>query len=592
MEDKINWLLETELPELLKYADRKRIELVSRLSRPLVQAVIANFLRIDPFTVKFGKFEDVYTKKIGLIPNAQFYAEEESSLDRFHKFLVEEGVPFQFLRSEYYPEAVATIIWEKEYVIPTELFKSDNLKPLDVVTMSKENYDFVSGYKISKKDFIILSRLLNLGVLRTYYWSLFFLQNGLAYQTADKILPLAKRYNYSGDEKSQKDIIEFLLEQLISVDEYLEFLTKVNDYPGRQEIIKSWKYPPADLFIVSSPPELAPAFPPIYDNEREVVSFDQHFRLKYTSASGTTERERMIRKIEEGDPDLIHYTSRDIIASLGLSGNSSYQDSFPNFPTVRTLKTNLTVPKFDLNRDLTACSRKQDIFLEDLVDFVITYGTLRTFVCYSPEDLENAFELDEETGFTSFRRPEKPTEVFPKKDVKELFQLIQTQNPASYRNFAIKTTPLLKKLSKILGLKLTGDNLDLLNDEDREVVIELFVALFRAGMYQRTWQGPGNPYPLKTHETTGSCQEDIEGHMTPELNNVLDEFEKLSPDGKRIVEKIPLIFKASEAHVYSDNVIRFMKETRKGDFCVGGGSQLMIEFSNKLLLREHICVFG
>ena len=591
MADKISWLLTTELSELLKYADRKQIGLISRVGRPLVQSQIAKFFKIDPFTVKFGKFEEFYVRKIGLMLNARFFEREESSLDHFHKFLVEEGIPFQYLRVEYYPEAVATIIWEKEYAIPEDFFKKSGLWPLDVVTMSKENYNFIAPYDISQKEFIILSRLMNHEFLNNYYSKLKILQNALAYQETDKIYPFAKKYGYKGKEKSKKDIIEFLLDQMISVEEYLPFLQELNDYPGRREIIEAWvEHFITDQFIVTFSPEVILAFPPLYNDEAIHKVFENYFSLKYATTSAPIQRERMIRKIEEGDPDLIHYTSKDILISLGLDGNSSYQDSFPNFRTVRGLKNNLTIPQFDLNRDLVSCKRKLDIFLEPLTDFVITYGTLRNFVCYSPEDLENAFEMDEETGFISFRRPEKPSETFPEQNIKELFQLLQTQNPRSYNNFTIKAAPFLKKLSKILGIALVGDNLELLTDEDQEHVTKLLMSLFYAGMYQRTWKGPGNPYPLKTHETTGSCQEDIEGQMPPELNNVMDEFEKLTQDGKKIVNKLPLIYKASEGSIYSDNIIRFVNTTRRGDYCVGGGSQLMIETPYYYLRKMGIII--
>jgi hypothetical protein len=101
--------------------------------------------------------------------------------------------------------------------------------------------------------------------------------------------------------------------------------------------------------------------------------------------------------------------------------------------------------------------------------------------------------------------------------------------------------------------------------------------LFEAGMAQRTWMGPGNPYPMKTSETRGCSQETIDIMMTPSLNAVNDEYEALTSDIRGLVNSLPILNYLEGKFVQgSESMMQFIREVREGDICVGYGSASLI----------------
>jgi hypothetical protein len=265
------------------------------------------------------------------------------------------------------------------------------------------------------------------------------------------------------------------------------------------------------------------------------------------------------------------YDANEILSVLGLI-NSSEFDIITEQRIIGFIESNEN--RFWLSQNIRNCDRTTDFYDQKFEDFVIVYGTMKNYKCYSPEELENSFVYDRVTKFSAFRIPDEPQKQFPEEDVVKLLKMLVEQDPMWILNFKEKTDSLVKKIALMTSKE---GILEDLSPKDIEIFIVMMKNLFEAGMYQRTWKGPGYGYPMNTRETKGSCQDAINQQMTIPLNNILDEFNNLSKEGRRIVNKKSLIYNAGREELYPDSIMSFVRTTISGNFCVGGGSAMMIE---------------
>ena len=256
---------------------------------------------------------------------------------------------------------------------------------------------------------------------------------------------------------------------------------------------------------------------------------------------------------------------------------------------------------FSLISGVWICSNVQDyIFRDPLEDFAITYGTFLDFVCLSPEDLIASFTIDD-AGFVAFRKPDNPNETYTVENIETLLNILENQNPDYLRNYTEKVTPLITKIRMLLTatnkveLNEYVNIFSQLSEDDKSHLVNIFINFFETGMYQRTWKGPGNHWPLTYESTQGSCQEDIEIKIPPLLNDISDLVANLSPDALQIYLRLPVIDYDLETNVFiaqSESLTTFESNTRIGDLCIGYGSRLMIYSSYFYLLSLNLSVEG
>jgi hypothetical protein len=241
------------------------------------------------------------------------------------------------------------------------------------------------------------------------------------------------------------------------------------------------------------------------------------------------------------------------------------------------IRYNITNPRFFLVNQIDLCPNREDVYGEEQRDFAITYGTFTDFECYSPEELLGAFIIENDRPL--FRIPTRTARVFAPEAIRQLLQTLQQQHPSLLKNFTHRTTQLIRKIvgifneTNVINLQESMKQLQELKGSDREHSINIFRALFDAGMYQRTWKGPGFAYPLKSNETRDSCLRDIEKKMTPEFAKIESEYDKITK--KDVIEDLPLFFSVTE--LYPQKMMAFVRQTAEGNACIGGGSKMMIE---------------
>ena len=91
---------------------------------------------------------------------------------------------------------------------------------------------------------------------------------------------------------------------------------------------------------------------------------------------------------------------------------------------------------------------------------------------------------------------------------------------------------------------------------------------------------------MRTIETRGSCQKDIEKKMTPELAKIQEEYDLLTD--KSIVNQLNLLYSTNT--IYPQFLMEFVAETAQGNYCVGGGSTLMIETAYNYLTTMNVII--
>jgi len=256
--------------------------------------------------------------------------------------------------------------------------------------------------------------------------------------------------------------------------------------------------------------------------------------------------------IKERDPKL-KFMSRDVILrSVGVVGNTKYEDdSRNNIRVIQKILSDFDIIKFDIYTVFNMCpSRTDNIFLYDYVDFVFTYGSYLKLYCMSPEDLIAAFSPDDE-GLLELRSPLSSQKVFSSDEVKQLRNLIAEQNPDAIPNFKERCAELGKSIQKVLNggytveimIKILDKKMkseDPVDKRDIELFKLFMVNIFEAGMYQRLWKGKDSdgklyPYPMLNSETRDNKtnQYDIDIRMGPSLSNAMEAYEKMSSEFKK-----------------------------------------------------------
>lgn len=309
--------------------------------------------------------------------------------------------------------------------------------------------------------------------------------------------------------------------------------------------------------------------------------------------------------------NLIGLTKEKILQITGFSKSTYYKDETENnFELLQKFKDNFVIERFDFNNNPKICPDRCDIALRNELSemlFFLIFGSFFKYFCFSTDDLDISFKTnfveDEGIVLYVFGNPYNINSEFTIEQLKQLSKLMAEQDPEAFGNRELLNEMLQPIKSKInnglaAGLKIpnikvifaklmekvASGNLEAI--KDREILIKLFIELFYAGMYQRTWKGPGNPYPMTLAETRGSCQEQIDINMTTPINEFLDEFEEevegrtrehLSKKMKNVMLNAPLISNAGREEPFTMTIVEFVMTAKKAEWCVGSGSANFIE---------------
>lgn len=279
---------------------------------------------------------------------------------------------------------------------------------------------------------------------------------------------------------------------------------------------------------------------------------------------------------------LKYFSDESILSICGFQNVSMFNRIFDYITTVinfyKTIREELEKERgFCISTNTLNCESDEDYLYNNYSNFVITYGKLKDPICFSVQDLLGSFIINSAEDYT-FRRPDKPNTTFSYEDVKNLYDIINQQDPELIPGFRGETQPLLRLLRPIFT-KPPPNMTDILNlpDEDKEILIDIMIALFEAGMYQRTWKGPGHPYPYKKSDTKNSTLAEIECAMNPSFAEINELNDKLSPEAVIMFKNLPAVYKYIPLTYSIYKLWEFLEYTVKGDFCIAIGSAIMIE---------------
>jgi hypothetical protein len=561
------------LDGLIEYAEKNNIVLHSKISKAIILSDISFHLRRNPTKNQFYDQEidgyNIYEYQDEMIPQAK-------NIDKMEDYLKKFGVHTEYLID--IETSLAVYLYEHQIPTPKEFWTGLRTHVASFIyKLSDAEFESRVPYKISRKDYLLLS---------SPFPGTEPLRSALCYQSYEDLKKFAdtfpQNYKYF---PTKRGILRFLENQKISNDQLKEFLIPLCDYPGRKQLVMNNLGVDAYIYRSRTPDvSIILSFPPYWFEQEYLsksISITDKEKLIETMFIDDnlpiTTRKHIWEMLERRDPDLIYYSADLILRSVGWGRITIFQDykTEGNFSIIHYIKRNEL--KFELIDQVEVCPDIHDVFYEEHKDFAITYGTFTNFNCFSPEELTAAFIVNPD--IVVFRNPRELNTIFSIPLVEDLLEIIHQQRPQDLPNFERRIRPLVRKIT--MGLNFLNKNqLNIVENEfrklvgpDREHIIELFEALFRAGMYQRTWKGPGYPFPMKTVETRGSCQKDIEKKMTPELAKIDEEYEKLQD--KKLIDKTLLLYSANE--IYPQQLMDFVRQTAAGNYCVGGGSGLMIE---------------
>ena len=152
-------------------------------------------------------------------------------------------------------------------------------------------------------------------------------------------------------------------------------------------------------------------------------------------------------------------------------------NEFPCDQIVEEIRHMITTPGLYLTINTKNCETDHDYYDDQYKSFVVIYGTLDKFTCYSVQDLEGAFT-------DRFSRPDHPALIFKDSEIKDLVKRIDEQNNR-LANYKEETKTLRYKIGQIFASRQNVD-VTKFSGEEKEVAVKILFDLFYAGMYQRT----------------------------------------------------------------------------------------------------------
>ncbi len=593
-------LKELSLEDLLDFAAQKGIRTNSRISRCIVQADIARFIGKDldffgpdPEGRSIALEAGVDVRKFDNSPETP--RENPNSVFRYARtWLSKQGVASSYLEDSALLSAVGAVIFERKLPFPEE-FSYHDVFWCQIMSLTNFRTLFSVFSDDTPEDYL-LSQQMSGHILMF-----------LLHQSTEDLIRLAEQQSFPIKFfRTRAGALDYLVQAYMEnpqvVKSYLLYCSSIHQgsYPERFEYTKSIiqrriKIPSfvrygSQIELLAQPPTpfekrcieiiksnsdywrvLQREFPVLqeideYDIPGQLAALqsDPRFSIADRQELWSLSRSKSIRK---ATPELLFKLT-------GWKGVVKYQD------IPQSIFEYHLGPQFGIITDMSLCSNKQDVFLNDFRDLAITYGTFTDFVCYNPEELQESFIVDDH--YVAFRIPTDPEQVFPSDEIKELEYLVMT-NELLMTRYRDRIMPLILKIRSGLVLEVPADIeaarevLFKLIPEDRLLSEAIFRDLFEAGMTQRTWIG--GPWPMRYEETLGSSQEVIEGRMTPLLNDIREKFDKLTPSGKNILRSLPVVNYEPTFHGWirmTDSLLGFEKQTREGLFCIGYGSQLMV----------------
>jgi hypothetical protein len=213
----------------------------------------------------------------------------------------------------------------------------------------------------------------------------------------------------------------------------------------------------------------------------------------------------------------------------------------------------------------------------------VTYGNLQHKTCYSFVALRTAF-WDAEHQRMSYRQLDNPNLTYDPGDIRNLILELQKQKIGFYllrRPYPPEAEDLLRFLKSDehnLSNKISFSGVP---TRDRQILTGIFTKLFEAGMYQRRWIGPAEPFPVTGQGSGQVC--DIAPRMTVSLNDITDLYSSLTPQTRNLFDSLPAI--GPNESTRSAKLINEILSVRAGTQCTALAQSDFI-YSGDYYLRQ------
>lgn len=533
------------LDDALEHIKKLRLTPYSELSLPIAQAQLAEYYNFSDRFV-YGRHEKIdegyFLLCIGIGFRSRNRREKQFTSQDFMNVISIIGNSkykniLKYLHHNYFLSAAAILSYERKIYIPVAMsYRSNPLEPFFGYLLPPDNFNVISPLNVSPFTFYLKTAIK-------------FYTFGSNFYNVLMGMILAKDYDVI-IENVEPDSINIPLrdwKDAITVLVNLQLDSKLT----RQE------------YYVS-----------LFHGAKKI----EDSKAKLIRQTPLTMHD-VYKMINERDERLVYYSYDQLLTFTGMKNVSHlYHFVDYNFYTIygKIKKYLETDAGFTISTSPSNCKNDHDFYYVPYENYVFIYGPPIEGNCYSTEDLMGSFIVNNPDDYL-FRRPDMPGSIFTYETVKKLYEMIEQQAP-SIPNFQRDTDPLLRKLAPVFSRPPQEiNNIKTLSEDDKELFISMMDHLFQAGMYQRTWKGPGHPYIYKKSETAGSTLEAIECAMTPSFAYIAEDQEKMSENGRKMLKHLPAINKAIPLQPSTYRLWEFLELTTQGKFCIGFGSRIMIE---------------
>lgn len=275
---------------------------------------------------------------------------------------------------------------------------------------------------------------------------------------------------------------------------------------------------------------------------------------------------------------LEQYTEKSLVTVFGNAPGRTYREFVQNL-SARIAEVDVyVIPSRDVSS--ICINDKSPIDLEELNrsnDLIIGRGNLlRGTYCYPIDEIITTFEMTkDQDGYYTFNDPfgQEPWSIENLTRIVAILNQLQNSELDRFKRYLELAKEY--KNSNLQSLRLLRRWVNE-SKENWQIMYDLWLSYFYAGMYIRQWKGPGYPYPYGKGETgteapTGSQNEtDIIEKFSSSAFPFLEKLRSLPPDLQSVIWKLNIysLIEGNIVPVPNRYIGTRYEEVIAGKFCI------------------------
>jgi hypothetical protein len=453
-------LPELSLEQLLAVAQRDNVRISGHLNPCLIRgdlekAILEHNPQLPPVLFRDDSpLTPLLANEVGVNPRKV----QEAAFD----FGIEHGLPVEFLDLTDSQTCLAVFVYpirERGILTPISVWYDQDDHLVNPFKLSPANFRWLfKAYSDETPDVYIRHHAVELKYVGS-------LEGPLTYQPMEVLLDLARNLPAPSGAiyfETKVGLIEYLSNEsavspfgsidqrkTVNNDYIRKRLTQLweNAYPGRRANLNRYeRIPLRDIYYIPSkmsallvpPSRLEQVFfeitaqqkgdyyktrieiPKIYrtpldiqeedDEGHRVPGYLPYFSLEFVEPNALLSRNELVDIVEANSVRFEQYAEGEIIFASGLL----LQYDIGKALLFKKLRLKAIQEHFDLLVRTVDCPNSETTLGDPTVGLgiCITFGTLRTFRCYSEDELELALIVDPDRRYVEFRKPENPRDAF------------------------------------------------------------------------------------------------------------------------------------------------------------------------------------